>query len=239
MGDIEIKRLFYANYNFTITIFWSPYLVRAKELKRFGLWYIYLDEVDIRWASRLEEFDYLIVSGANWFTRPSLYFTGGVIDGCNYCQVKRYTIRSLHYANKMAFQTVFRIINTAPKYKGLTIMRTVSPSHFENGLWNQGGNCRRTRPSRPGDSKFTGSEQDMYKAQLEVFQAAKAEGSRKGLEYKLMDMTSAMLMRPDGHPDRYGHWPNEQVAMHNDCVHWCLPGPVDMWSELLQQMIGA
>jgi hypothetical protein len=44
-------------------------------------------------------------------------------------------------------------------------------------------------------------------------------------------------MRPDGHPSRYGHWANEKVQLYNDCIHWCLPGPIDIWNDMLFQMI--
>ncbi|BAD68707.1 unknown protein [Oryza sativa Japonica Group] len=53
----------------------------------------------------------------------------------------------------------------------------------------------------------------------------------------LMDATAAMLMRPDGHPSRYGHLPNQKVQLYNDCIHWCLPGPIDIWNDMLFQML--
>ena len=59
----------------------------------------------------------------------------------------------------------------------------------------------------------------------------------KGQRFMLMDATAAMLMRPDGHPSRYGHWPNEKVQLYNDCIQWCLPGPIDIWNDMLFQML--
>uniref|UniRef100_J3MD71 Trichome birefringence-like C-terminal domain-containing protein n=1 Tax=Oryza brachyantha TaxID=4533 RepID=J3MD71_ORYBR len=53
----------------------------------------------------------------------------------------------------------------------------------------------------------------------------------------LMDTTPAMVLRADGHPSRYGHWAHEKVTLYNDCVHWCLPGPIDLWNEMLLQML--
>ena len=73
--------------------------------------------------------------------------------------------------------------------------------------------------------------------QLEELEIAKKEGRKKGLEFRLFDTTQAMLLRPDGHPSRYGHWPNENVTLYNDCVHWCLPGPIDTWSDFLLGML--
>lgn len=117
-------------------------------------------------------------------------------------------------------------------------MRTVSPSHFEGGEWNKGGHCKRTKPFRGKEApRLEGLEKEMYEEQLKEFWKVKWEGSELGLEFSLLDTTKAMLMRPDGHPSRYGHSADEALAMHNDCVHWCLPGPVDMWNDFLFQII--
>ena len=75
---------------------------------------------------------------------------------------------------------------------------------------------------------------DMYMIGLEEFRAAEREGRKR---WRLLDTTQATLMRPDGHPSRYGHWPNENVTLYNDCVHWCLPGPIDNWAQMLQHLI--
>lgn len=75
---------------------------------------------------------------------------------------------------------------------------------------------------------------DMYMAQLEEFRAVEKKGNKR---FRLLDTTQAMLLRPDGHPSKYGHWPHENVTLYNDCVHWCLPGPVDSWADLLLHIL--
>lgn len=72
---------------------------------------------------------------------------------------------------------------------------------------------------------------------MEEFRRAEVEGRQRGLKYRLLDTTQAMLLRPDGHPSKYGHWPDENVTLYNDCVHWCLPGPIDAWSDFLLEMM--
>ena len=48
-------------------------------------------------------------------------------------------------------------------------------------------------------------------------------------------------MRPDGHPgpymnrDPFAHGARER--MQTDCLHFCLPGPVDTFNEILQQIL--
>jgi hypothetical protein len=78
---------------------------------------------------------------------------------------------------------------------------------------------------------MAGLDLDFHTAQVEELAKAKAEAAAAGL--LLMDTTPAMLLRPDGHPSRYGHWPHQNVTLYNDCVHWCLPGPIDAWNEML------
>lgn len=73
--------------------------------------------------------------------------------------------------------------------------------------------------------------------QVEEFKKAEEEGRKRGLKYRLLDTTQATLLRPDGHPGRYGHRVDENVTLYNDCVHWCLPGPIDTWSDFLLEML--
>ena len=73
--------------------------------------------------------------------------------------------------------------------------------------------------------------------QLQELRIAKRVGRKRGLKFRLLDTTQPMLLRPDGHPDKYGHWPIENKTVVNDCVHWCLPGPVDTWNDFLLEML--
>ena len=57
------------------------------------------------------------------------------------------------------------------------------------------------------------------------------------MRLRLMDVTRIMLRRPDGHPDRYGHGAGDHGGFDIDCLHWCLPGPIDVWNELLLQIM--
>lgn len=95
----------------------------------------------------------------------------------------------------------------------------------------------RQRPFRNNETVMEGTELELYMTQIEEYRIAEREGKKKGLKFRLLDTTQAMLLRPDGHPSRYGHWPSENVTLYNDCVHWCLPGPIDTWSDFLLEML--
>ncbi|OWM64456.1 protein trichome birefringence-like 19 [Punica granatum] len=240
--DERFKRWRYTTYNFTLASFWTPHLVKSAETDsngptHTGLFSLYLDETDENWTSQIEEFDYLIVSAGHWFFRPLVFHEYRNVVGCHYCLLPNVTDMTLFYGYRKALRTAFGAINGLKNYKGITYLRTYAPSHFENGMWNQGGNCARTRPFRSNETALEGANLEAYMIQVEEFRRAEAEGRRKGLKYRLLDTTQAMLLRPDGHPSRYGHWPHENVTLYNDCVHWCLPGPIDAWSDFLLEML--
>lgn len=240
--DENFKRWRYTDYNFTMASFWTPFLIKTKLADsggptNTGLYNLYLDELDEAWTDQMHEFDYLIISAAQWFYRPTMFYEKHRLSGCYYCQKENVTDLTVYYGYRKAFRTVFKAINENEKFKGMTILRTFSPAHFENGLWNKGGNCVRTRPFRSNETTMEGPNLELYMTQIEEYRAAEREAEKRGKKFRLLDTTQAMWLRPDGHPSRYGHWPNANVTLYNDCVHWCLPGPIDTWSDFLLEML--
>ncbi|GLU01677.1 hypothetical protein SLE2022_189730 [Rubroshorea leprosula] len=229
-------------YNFTFALLWTPHLVKATQADPngptgSGLFNLYLDEFDQRWTTHIQEFDYIVISAAHWFYRPSVFYENNQITGCHYCLLNNVSDLTERYGYRKAIRTAFRAINECKNFKGVTFLRTISPPHFENGPWNQGGNCVRTKPfKRKETPALEEGHLEIYKIQLEEFRAAKKEGKKKGKKFRLMDTMKAMLMRPDGHPSRYGHFAQENVTA-NDCLHWCVPGPIDAWNDFLLEML--
>lgn len=144
---------------------------------------------------------------------------------------------TIFYGYRKALKTAFKAINKLEKFKGMVILRTFAPGHFEGGDWNDGGKCNRTIPFRRNEVRLEGNSMELYMIQMEEFRVAAKAAKKKGLKYRVLDVTEAMLQRPDGHPSVYGHKKNERVSLYNDCVHWCLPGPVDAWSDMLLHML--
>ncbi|KAL2499789.1 Protein trichome birefringence-like 19 [Abeliophyllum distichum] len=240
--DEHFKRWNYVSYNFTLAHYWTPFLVKGKEEDpngptHTGLFNLHLDEFDESWTNNIDEFDYIVLSAGHWFYRPAMYYEKGRLVGCRFCQVPNITDLPMSYGLRRAFKTAFKAINGLENFKGITFLRTYAPSHFENGLWNQGGNCLRQRPFRSNETLLEGINLDFYMTQMEEFRIAEREGKKKGFRFRLLDTTQAMLLRSDGHPSRYGHWPHENVTLYNDCVHWCLPGPIDTWSDFLLHLL--
>ncbi|WCJ25434.1 TRICHOME BIREFRINGENCE-LIKE 19 [Euphorbia peplus] len=235
------RHWFYSDYKFTLATLWSPYLVKSSNADPNGysptsLMNLYLDQVDDAWASQIENFDYVIISAGQWFFRPLIYYMNGQIVGCQDCYKDNMTEVTKYYAYRMAFRTAFKTLHKLKGFKGMTFLRTFSPAHYENGAWNAGGNCVRTRPFTSEEVKFHEHNLEFYLTQIEELKKTQKEGRKKGLKFGLLATTEAMLLRPDGHPNHYGHSPHKNVTV-NDCVHWCLPGPIDTWNEFLLYMM--
>lgn len=236
------QRYHFPTHNFTVASLWSPFLVRAQQADPngsilTGLFSLYLDEPDTNWTAKVEEFDIVIVSVGHWFFRPTMFYESNQLVGCYYCQSSNVTDLTVYYGYRMAFRTAFRVFNNLTDFKGTVFLRTFSPAHFEGGVWNKGGNCLRQRPFHRNQTRFEGFNLEMYMTQIEEFNAAASEGRKRGIKFSLLDTTEAMLLRPDGHPSRYGHLPDANVILYNDCVHWCLPGPIDTWNDFLLYMM--
>ncbi|KAJ0043663.1 hypothetical protein Pint_18845 [Pistacia integerrima] len=227
------KRHFYADYRFTVANFWSPFLVKSSNADNGhslnGLLNLYLDEADEAWVNEVENFDYVIVSAGQWFFRPLIFYEKRQVIGCHICDINNMTAIAKYYGYRMAFRTAFRTLQSLKNYKGTTFLRTFSPAHFENGDWDKGGNCVRKRPFTSQEMKLNGDTMEFYSTQVEELRAAEKQGR---LKFRLLDTTEIMLLRPDGHPNKYGQSPHKNVTV-NDCVHWCLPGPIDAWNEFL------
>ena len=237
------KRWVFKDSNFTISTFWSPYLVKANERYNQNdnklqkrLTNLYLDEANTDWTSHMKSFDYVIISAGRWFFGPKMFYERGHVFGCHWCMkadVKNYTMFNGY---KRAFRTAFEALSGAEGFRGEVFLRTLSPAHFEGGEWNSGGECKRTRPVSRARAKLNWADLELYRSGVEVFREAEREGKRKGLKVRVLDVTEAMAARADGHPNRYGHWASENVSVA-DCVHWCLPGPIDTWNELLLHLL--
>ena len=240
--DVYFKWWFSADYNFTLTILWSPFLVKAIEADPRGRSFssamnLSLDEADNAWASKIENFDYVIISSGQWFFRPLTFYENGQVVGGQ--KGGKDMVDLNLYGYRKAFRTSFRTIINLNGFKGLTFLVTHSPKHFEHGEWNEGGFCNRTKPFTKEQRQAYNYMDDleaMHHMQVEEFRAAEKDARKKGLHFGLIDITDAMAMRPDGHPDKYGRLYNKDVKVI-DCVHWCLPGPVDTWNEFLLYMM--
>lgn len=226
----------FPHHNFTLTVLRSVFLVHATErvMNNTSRFKLHLDEVDEKWSQNISNVDLAIFSDAQWFLRPMYLYEGGNLIGCIYCREANVKEFGAGFAIRKAFEAAFKYVNQ--RRKGIVVfLRTFSPSHFEHGAWHNGGFCNRTRGLSREEVKVGGDDWEYRNIQVEEFERAKRYGEKRGNRFEMMDVTRAMLMRPDGHPGEF--WGNKWMKGHNDCLHWCLPGPIDTWNELLLQML--
>ncbi|KAJ4974064.1 hypothetical protein NE237_007238 [Protea cynaroides] len=236
----RFRTWYFPSHNFTLMILWSKFLVVGEERvingSLSGVYDLHLDRIDQNWASKLPGVDYAIISDSHWFFRKNYIYEGGKFIGCIFCNEPNITDYGLAFPIRRVFRTVLQYINDSKDCKDLlTLVRTFSPAHFENGSWNNGGHCNRTSPFSEKEANFEGTEWELRSVQVEEVEKARVEGKKIGKKFGALDVTRAMLMRPDGHPG--AHWNNKWMEGYNDCVHWCLPGPVDSWNDLLMAVV--
>ncbi|XP_039114513.1 protein ALTERED XYLOGLUCAN 4-like [Dioscorea cayenensis subsp. rotundata] len=170
-------------------------------------------------------------------------YEGGKLIGCINCKdEKKLTKHETKFGLQKAFKTVFQYISKCEECKELfTLLRTYSPSHFEKGSWFDGGYCRRSHPLENEEnakqklrSQWKTCE-EFREVQLEELGRVRRneEGGRK--RYGVVDVSRASMLRVDAHPGFY--YSNLVGRNVTDCLHWCMPGPPDMWNEILLEIL--
>ncbi|CAH9073944.1 unnamed protein product [Cuscuta epithymum] len=244
--DNKFRRWYIPTHNLNVSIYWSPFLVKGIEKNNEKNYNVHnLESVDERWASDIGKIDILVLSVGQWFKLPAVFYYNDQALGCHICEGKNYTEIGFDGPLRMAYKTAFKSIL---ERKGPTggsinaILTTFPPAHFE-GEWDKLGTCSKTLPYEPEEKVLQGMEEDMRKIGIDEVREAKQKAKEFGNRIKLeaLDITKLSLLRPDAHPGPY-MLPNPfengvKDRLPNDCVHWCLPGAIDTWNEILLKVI--
>ncbi|KAL6982004.1 protein trichome birefringence-like [Sarracenia purpurea var. burkii] len=243
--EYRSRRWHFTFHNFTLSVIWTPFLVKAaifediNGVSRADI-QLHLDKLDPLWTKQYKNFDYVLIAGGKWFLKTAIYYENDTIKGCHYCPGKNLTELGFDHAYRKALRLIFNFVTTS-NHKAYVFFRTTTPDHFENGEWFSGGYCNRTAPFKEGEAELSGVDTTMRNVEFEEFEKAVEIGLGKGVTLKLLDTTHLSLLRPDGHPGVYRQFqPLAEVKngkAQNDCLHWCLPGPIDSWNELIMNML--
>ncbi|GFY92325.1 similar to TRICHOME BIREFRINGENCE-LIKE 25 [Actinidia rufa] len=243
--EYRSKSWHFPSHNFTLSVIWTPFLIKADIFEDMngvssGDIQLHLDKLDILWTEQYNNFDYVIIAGGKWFLKTAIYYENDTIKGCHYCPGKNLTELGFDHAYRKALQLIFNFIASS-NHKAYVLFRTTTPDHFENGEWFSGGYCNRTTPFQEGEIDLSAVDTTMRNVELEEFEKAAEHGSGKGISLKLLDTTHLSLLRPDGHPGVYRQFQpyakGKNGKLQNDCLHWCLPGPIDSWNEVIMNMV--
>ncbi|XP_028551676.1 protein ALTERED XYLOGLUCAN 4-like, partial [Dendrobium catenatum] len=232
----------FESHNFTLMVIWTKFLVQGTERlingSNSGVYDLHLDKIDQEWTKKLPFINHVVISSGHWFFGKIYLYEGGQLIGCIYCSEKIVRNNDPAFGLRKAFRKALQFLNKAEVFDqdNLIFLRTFSPAHFENGTWNGGGYCNRTRPFDEGEINLAGTYWEIRNAQVEEINKIKiASSSNAKRRFELLDVTKAMMMRPDAHPDT--NWNNQWMRGYSDCVHWCMPGAVDMWNDMLLTLL--
>lgn len=181
----------------------------------------------------------MVISSGKWFLRSAIYYENNITLGCHYCPKRNCTEVGFNFAYRKVLKNVFDYI-IASDHKGVIFFRTSTPDHFEGGQWFEGGSCKRSLPAKEGEFELGDLNQILRTVELEEFEKASLKASEAGVNLKLLDVNPLSLLRPDGHPGAYRFFQpfakDKNAKIIYDCLHWCLPGPIDSWNDLLVEM---
>ncbi|XP_020250219.1 protein trichome birefringence-like 26 isoform X2 [Asparagus officinalis] len=240
------RTFYFPSHNFTLATIWAPFLVKYRENDNIANsirnkeFQVYLDTLEEKWTQSYHKYDYIVIASGQWYLKSIILWEDGKIVGCHNCAEKSIKEIGVEHPYRRSLKTAFNFI-TSSDHKPLVFFRTWMPDHFEYGEWFSGGICNRTRPYKEGE--YNGKEFDQVMRDVEVDEFAKVVevASERGTHIKLLDTFHLSLLRPDGHPGPYRHYPpsdtNKTAKIQNDCLHSCLPGPIDTWNDLTMKIM--
>ncbi|KAJ1696127.1 hypothetical protein LUZ63_004639 [Rhynchospora breviuscula] len=252
-AENRYRRWVFRSHNATVSIYWSPFLVkRIEKSEKTGIRHnrVFLDALDERWIDDLQSMDVILFSLGHWFLIPGIYYEKDQIIGCHVCppELNRTEMEIGFFdvfrkAVRATLEEVRRRHVEDARRERLVAVTTFTQAHFE-GDWDKAGSCAKTEPYEDGEVQMeytTARMRTTVLRELERIRMA-AHGSRvNGLHFQAVDVTRLAMLRPDGHPgpymypDPFGSGSRDRVQ--NDCVHWCMPGPVDTFNEIFWQLL--
>ncbi|KAL9338387.1 hypothetical protein Peur_070156 [Populus x canadensis] len=250
-GNKKMQRYFFRSTSTMVVRIWSSWLVhQTSESIDFApkdVVKLHLDAPDEHFMEFIPNFDVIVLSSGHWFAKQSVYVLNNEIVGGQLWWPDRSRPMKINSVEAfgISVETILTSIATHPNFTGLTILRTYSPDHYEGGAWNTGGSCTgKEKPLAPGELVENGFTEIMHKKQITGFDRAINKATNKS-KLKLMDITESFGYRHDGHPGPYRSPDPNKLTKRSphgkpppqDCLHWCMPGPVDTWNELVFEII--
>ncbi|KAK9724503.1 hypothetical protein RND81_05G077700 [Saponaria officinalis] len=250
-GNRHMQRWYFRSKSVMIVRIWSSWLVHQTsepfgEIPQ-GVAQLHLDVPDETFMQYIPNFDVVVLSSGHWFAKQSVYMLNNEIVGTQLWtppKNKKMTVNNVE-AFQISVETSIAAMATHPNFTGLTILRSYSPDHYEGGAWNTGGSCTgKVNPVLPGQLVENGFTNMMHEKQVTGFhRGVKKQTNRSKL--KLLDITDVFSYRHDGHPGPYRSRDPNKITKRGpdgkpppqDCLHWCMPGPVDTWNEFVLEII--
>ncbi|EAZ03413.1 hypothetical protein OsI_25553 [Oryza sativa Indica Group] len=250
-------RYAFPSHGVTVSFYWTPFLVRAEgKSVDDGLRhnYVHLDEPHGRWAADAGTIDVAVLAAGHWFLNGAVYYNGsGEVVGVHNAppEFANHTLVGYAWPLRAAFRSAIERLLTSGRPRPRTlVLATFSPSHFEGKPAENPTSwvCTKTEPYKEGEKEMAWVVKDTRGIVYDVVDAARARygdvGSGGGaVRIEVLDVTKLASMRPDGHPgvymnrDPFANGGVDEQKLVSDCLHFCLPGPVDTFNEILVQLL--
>ncbi|KAJ3694932.1 hypothetical protein LUZ60_000309 [Juncus effusus] len=249
-NENRYRKWVFSSHNASVSIYWSPFLVkRIEKSEKDGIRHnrVFLDSFDERWINDFEMMDVVLFSIGHWFLLPGIYYENEQIIGCHVCAEFNHTETAFFDVFRKAVGTTLEEVKRrhmagSESRKRLVAVTTFTPAHFE-GEWDKAGSCDKKEPYKEGEIQLEYTAGQLRRTVVEELERVRSHGLQvKGLRFETVDVTNLAMLRPDGHPGPYMYpdpFKNGMAGekVQNDCVHWCMPGPVDTFNEILWQLI--
>ncbi|OEL29482.1 Protein ALTERED XYLOGLUCAN 4 [Dichanthelium oligosanthes] len=239
----QFMRWAFPTHDVTVSVYWAPYLARATgKSENYSMPYnlVYLDAPADRWAADADTMDVVVLSAGHWLLNSAVYHNGSEVVGVHAHPELNHT--DIGYASpfRQAYRmSLERLSSGRPR---TVVLTTFSPTHFENNRMDDPTACAKKAPYKEGEKELNRLEKELRSIVIEEAEAAaQRNGTSGAVRFEVLDVTKLAAMRPDGHPgpymnrDPFAHGVLER--MQTDCLHFCLPGPVDTFNEILQQIL--
>ncbi|OIW07239.1 hypothetical protein TanjilG_08354 [Lupinus angustifolius] len=250
-GNRHMQRYYFRSTSVMIIRIWSSWLVKLTsepfDYAPARVDKLFLDVPEEKLMEYIPKFDVVVLSSGHWFAKQSVYILNNEIVGGQLWWPDKSKPKKINSAEayRISVETILTALVTHPNYTGITIVRSYSPDHYEGGAWNTGGSCTgKVKPLAPGELVENGHTNYMHQQQVTGFNRAIKKLTNKS-KLKLMDITEMFQYRHDGHPGPYRSLDPNKITKRGhdgrpppqDCLHWCMPGPVDTWNEIVFEII--
>ncbi|OEL13389.1 Protein ALTERED XYLOGLUCAN 4 [Dichanthelium oligosanthes] len=245
LGKYKFWRYAFPAHDVKVSYYWNPFLVKAtgkSEDETIRDNHVHLDKPGDRWAADADTFDVVVLGAAHWLLNGAIYYNGSEVIGAHNAPAElNYTGVGYAWPLKMAYRTSVERLRSSARPRTL-VLATFSMSHFEGKATDDPTSCTKTEPYKDGEKDNEWVYREVRDIVYDEAEAARARsGENSTVRIEVLDVSKLASLRPDGHPGLYMR-PNPFAngvpeRMYSDCLHFCLPGPVDTFNEILLQIL--
>ncbi|KAJ6817918.1 protein trichome birefringence-like 26 [Iris pallida] len=96
------RSFYFPSHNLTIATIWAPFLVKSvtdedDDGKAKNEIQLYVDVLEKEWEANYHKYDFVLISGGQWFTKTTVVWENNQVIGCHNCREKNLTELGLEY----------------------------------------------------------------------------------------------------------------------------------------------